>query len=109
MRAGSASLPPLEPARRRALLARRRSDSSSPGGPMRRRALLACTLIVAFTALVLAALSQGAAGAGRATVGDVPSDAPPPCIDGQYAPNPAGSGCQVRASTTPTALCFDGT
>jgi hypothetical protein len=33
----------------------------------------------------------------------------PPCVDGQYAPNTAGTACRITGDTTPTALCQDGT
>lgn len=37
------------------------------------------------------------------------ADPLPPCVDGHYLPGQAGTACQIRGDTTPTARCWDGT
>lgn len=57
--------------------------------------------------------ASGGSTAGMGTTSPGPalavSTPVPPCTDGQYAPNTAGTGCRVTGATTPTALCEDGT
>jgi hypothetical protein len=62
--------------------------------------------------LMAGLLLTGVTSGGGAAASDdqvAPTETPlPPCVDQQYAPGTAGSGCQVRGDTTPTALCMDG-